>query len=69
MALAGLQNQYIFGDLSGKIWSLTESSPNNFTRATLLTPGFNISSFGQDAAGELYVVDISGGRILKIIPQ
>jgi hypothetical protein len=34
-----------------------------------LSPGFNISSFGQDAAGELYVVDISDGRILKIIPQ
>jgi glucose/arabinose dehydrogenase len=68
-AVAGMQGMYIFGDLSGKIWSLTESSPNNFTRATLLTPGFNISSFGQDAAGELYVVDISGGRILKIIPQ
>jgi glucose/arabinose dehydrogenase len=68
-AVAGMQGMYIFGDLSGKIWSLTESSPNNFTRATLLTPGFNISSFGQDAAGELYVVDISGGRIVKIVPR
>jgi glucose/arabinose dehydrogenase len=68
-AVAGMQGMYIFGDLSGKIWNLTENSPNNFTRATLLTPGFNISSFGQDAAGELYVVDIFGGRILKIVPQ
>jgi glucose/arabinose dehydrogenase len=68
-ALTGLQGQYIFGDLSGKIWSLTETSPNIFTRTTLATPGFNISSFGQDSAGELYVVDISGGRVLKIMPQ
>jgi glucose/arabinose dehydrogenase len=67
--IPGLQNMYIFGDLSGKIWSLTESPAGTFTRALLLNPGFNISSFGQDAAGELYVVDISGGRILKIIPQ
>ena len=67
--VAGLQNMYIFGDLSGKIWSLTEGTAGTFTRALLLSPGFNISSFGQDAAGELYVVDISGGRILKIIPQ
>jgi hypothetical protein len=35
----------------------------------LAATGFNISSFGQDAAGELYVVDISGGRVLKIVPK
>lgn len=68
-AVAGMQGMYIFGDLSGKIWSLTEGPPGAFTRALLLNPGFNISSFGQDAAGELYVVDISGGRILKIVPR
>ncbi len=68
-ALAGRQGQYIFGDLSGKIWSLTETSPNMFTRAVLATPGFNISSFGQDSAGELYVVDISAGRVLKLVSK
>lgn len=67
-ALAGMQGQYIFGDLSGKIWSLTENPPNTFTRTLLLSPGFQISSFGQDTPGELYVVDISGGRVLKIGP-
>jgi glucose/arabinose dehydrogenase len=68
-ALPGMQGQYIFGDLSGKIWSLTETAPNTFTRTTLATPGFAISSFGQDSAGELYVVDISGGRVLKIVAK
>ncbi len=68
-AVAGMQGMYIFGDLSGKIWSLTESPANTFTRTLLASPGFNISSFGQDAAGELYVVDIGGGRVLKIVPQ
>ena len=67
-ALAGLQGMYIFGDLSGKIWTLTEGPANTFTRATLLTPGFSITSFGQDAAGELYVVDLSG-RVLKIVAK
>ena len=67
-AVAGLQDQYIFGDLSGKIWSLQENPANTFNRTLLLIPGFNISSFGQDAAGELYVVDVSG-RVLKIGPQ
>ena len=64
-AVAGLQNQYVFGDLSGKIWSLQENPANTFNRTLLLNPGFNISSFGQDAAGELYVVDVAG-RVLKI---
>ena len=67
--LAGMQGRYIFGDLNGQIWSLTENAPNTFTRALILKPGFNISSFGQDSAGELYVVDISGGRVLKIVPK
>ena len=67
-AVAGLQNLYIFGDLSGKIWSLKEDPANTFTRTLLVSPGFNISSFGQDAAGELYVVDVDG-RVLKIIQQ
>jgi glucose/arabinose dehydrogenase len=67
-ALAGLQGMYIFGDLSGKIWTLTENPANTFTRAVLLTPGFSITSFGQDTAGELYVVDLSG-RVLKIVAK
>jgi glucose/arabinose dehydrogenase len=67
-ALAGAQGMYIFGDLTGKIWTLTENPPNTFTRTLLSSPGFSISSFGQDTAGELYVVD-EGGRVLKIVPK
>jgi hypothetical protein len=66
--IPALQNMYIFGDLSGKIWSLTENPANTFNRTLLLNPGFSISSFGQDTAGELYVVDV-GGRVFKIIQQ
>jgi hypothetical protein len=68
-AVAGMQGMYVFGDLTGKIWSLTEGPANTFTRTTLLTPGFSISSFGQDTAGELYVVDIGAGRVLKIVAK
>lgn len=68
-ALTGMQGAYIFGDLNGKLWKLTEGPPNTFTRSQLATENFNISSFGQDAAGELYVADISGGRVLKLVPQ
>ena len=63
-----LAGAYIFGDFSnGKIWGLTESS-GTWTRTQLLNSGKNMSAFGQDAAGELYVVDYSGS-VFKITAQ
>jgi glucose/arabinose dehydrogenase len=67
--LTGLGGQYIFGDLNGKIWTLQEGPPNTFTRSLLLDSGLSLSSFGQDQSGEVYVVDIGNGRVLKIVPQ
>jgi glucose/arabinose dehydrogenase len=64
--LAGLQGQYIFGDLNGRIWTLQEGPPGTFTRTLLDNTGLTISSFGQDQSGELYVVDIGNGRVLKV---
>ncbi|MBS1850145.1 MAG: PQQ-dependent sugar dehydrogenase [Acidobacteria bacterium] len=67
-AIASLRNAYLFTDFSsGKIWSLKEG-PGTWTRALVLSTGRNLSSFGQDAAGELYVVDYAGS-ILKLTAQ
>jgi len=68
-ALTAFAGQYIFGDLNGKIWSLQEGPPNTFTRTLLDDSGLSISSFGQDQNGELFVVDIGNGRILRIVPM
>ena len=69
-AIPALQGAYIFGDLgSGKIWALTQPSPNTFTRTLLATTGKFTSSLGQDQSGELYLVDYSGGNIFKIVAQ
>src|SRR5512146_990071 len=69
-ALQGLQGAYVFGDLgTGKIWELVETSSNQWTRTLLAQTGITISSFGQDQNGELYVVDIGAGRVLKIVPM
>jgi glucose/arabinose dehydrogenase len=69
-AIPSLQGAYIFGDLgTGKIWSLTETSPNMFTRTLLATTGKFTSSLGQDQSGELYLVDYNGGNIFKIVAQ
>jgi len=61
-----LSGAYIFGDFgSSRIWALTETNRGTWTRAALLQPGFNISSFGEDEGGEIYVVNY-GGSIHRI---
>jgi glucose/arabinose dehydrogenase len=68
-AIPGLAGIYVFGDFgNGKIFGLTENPPGTFTSSELMSTGRNISSFGQDGAGELYVVDYSGS-VLKIVAQ
>jgi len=69
-AIPGLQGIYVFGDLgTGKIFGLRETSPNVFTRFLFTTTGKTISSLGQDQSGELYVVDIVGASVSKIVAQ
>ncbi len=60
-AIPQLVGAYLMGDFgSGRIWILQETSPGTFTRSLQLMTGRSISSFGQDLAGEVYVVDYSG---------
>ena len=53
---------YIFGDfISGSIWSLREVTPGTWQRTRELEAGpFSVASFGEDEAGHLYVVNLSG---------
>ena len=67
-AIPSLANKYIFADLTGKIWSLTEAPANTWTRGDLLSTNRTLTSFARDAAGELYVVDYNG-IILKLVLQ
>jgi len=67
-AIPALRGFYLFGDFtSGRVWA--KKGPGG-TRAAL--PGADkvtthISSFGQDAAGELYVVSLDGA-VFKVVP-
>jgi len=68
-AIPKLAGAYVFGDYSsGTIWELVESPPGTWTRTKLLSTGRKVSSFGQDLAGDLYVVDYSGS-VLKLVAQ
>ena len=77
-----LQGVYVFGDyLAGKIFTLNYdgTTASNFQDVTaqlfpITTSGGNVSlsalsSFGEDAAGELYVTDIGNGNVYKISPM
>jgi glucose/arabinose dehydrogenase len=75
---AGLDGTYFFGDFnSGKIFSLRETggAVGSFMDRTaeLGTPfgGFTLSAFGEDAAGNLYVMGLNGDvyRFAAAVPE
>jgi uncharacterized protein (TIGR03437 family) len=60
--------RYFFADfVSGRIWTLRREG-GLFLRTTVRGPGFNVSTFGQDGDGEIYVANYSGGVIYRIEP-
>lgn len=62
----GLAGVYIYADYgSGTIWGFQAGGESG----VLLKSGLHISSFGEDAQGELYVCDHGRGRILRIALQ
>ena len=66
-AIAGLRGWYLFADYgSGRVWAM--NGPKG--RARQISLGTNIapvSSFGQDAAGNLYLTNLNGG-VYEIVP-
>jgi glucose/arabinose dehydrogenase len=69
-AIPALRGIYVFGDyISGKIWGLRLVSPGTWRRVLLLSSGKFISGFGQDAAGELYLLDYNNGIVYSIQSQ
>ncbi len=62
--LAGI---YFFADFgSGRVWSEQLVSPGVWSSAHLLDTSINLTSFGDDQAGELYVAGF-GGAVYKIV--
>ena len=56
-----LTGRYVFGDYcSGSVWALSYTG-TTATRQTLSNVGFGLIAFGEDAAGELYVMLQDGG--------
>jgi glucose/arabinose dehydrogenase len=67
-AIPPLQGAYLFADYcDGTIWGLVADETGSWERRGPVETGLSISSFGEDAAGELYVVDL-GGAIYRLDP-
>ncbi|MCY4464837.1 MAG: PQQ-dependent sugar dehydrogenase [Chloroflexi bacterium] len=60
-AIAGLQAAYLFGDYcTGRIWASWRDSSLTWQTIELMKTNMAISSFGEDEAGEVYVIDYAG---------
>ena len=67
-AMPQLEAVYIFGDYcTGRIWAMYRDGDLNWHTNELANTGWPISSFGEDEAGEIYLVDYSG-TIYRIDP-
>jgi len=67
-AIPELQGFYLYGDYcSGTIWAAAQDDESGEWRsAAVIVFGRRISSFGEDAAGNVYVLD-HGGEIFELV--
>jgi glucose/arabinose dehydrogenase len=63
----GINGTYFFSDYcSGKLWGLRKKPGGSWEWAKFLDTGLNVSSFGVDEAGEIYILDLGKGGISRI---
>ena len=66
--IPNLAGYYVFGDyISGNIFAVRGDSEPTVSAEVLLDTPLNISTFAEDADGELYVVDYGPGVIYRIV--
>lgn len=62
-----MQGAYVFSDYcSGTLWGVAAGGPGEQTPVRLLETDHLVSSFGEDEDGELYLTDITDGRLLQV---
>ncbi|MEX0787160.1 MAG: PQQ-dependent sugar dehydrogenase [Anaerolineales bacterium] len=58
---------YFYADYcSGKLWGLAQQTPGIWSGGLIVDTSYFVSSFGEDEAGELYLTDYAGGRVVRI---
>jgi glucose/arabinose dehydrogenase len=65
-AVPTLASRYVFGDFcSGSIWTISRTAVAPAAKSLLFDTSMLISGFGEDQAGELYVLDFSAGTLYR----
>lgn len=66
-ALPALWGMYLYGDYcNGRVWTLYQNPDGTWVNTVFMDTGKQITSFGEDETGELYLVDYKGG-VYKLI--
>jgi glucose/arabinose dehydrogenase len=67
-AQPALSGAYLFADYcAGSIWVVDAARDERQEPILVAETGRSISSFGEDAAGELLVTDIAAGEVLRVV--
>ncbi len=61
-------NYFVADYCQGTIWRLVAEESGEWSSAVVLDTPYVISSFGEDADGELYILDHAGGSLFRILP-
>ena len=68
-AIPALRGFYVFADFaSGRVWAMKGPGGARSTLSGADGQVSQISSFGQDASGELYIASLAGS-VFKIVPR
>lgn len=69
-AFPALTGAYFYGDYcSGRIWALSRDIEGRWASHDMLDTELSISSFGEDEAGEVYVLDLNGGTAYRLVDK
>ena len=66
-ALPEFRGIYLFSDFcSGTVTGLLRGQDGSWQSQDLFKTGMNVSAFGQDANGELYLIDQASGGVYRL---
>jgi glucose/arabinose dehydrogenase len=67
-AFPEMAGTYFYADFgSSRLWALQQTQPGTFESAEMGMLNIGVSSFGEDEAGELYVLDYFEGGVYRLV--